>query len=144
MSIAYLTEPDQARFDAMGQPYFDRPAAIAAEDLHTYGHSIVDVQPGDGTSYIFTMMHPVGNSLHKLNARNRHDDPHAPLRFKDRLFIGTQFGPTYEMPQVPGEPGYVYDKWTCRRGGSDVWTANVIFRFMVALDEARKLWDPVV
>jgi hypothetical protein len=138
VSIAYLSESDQARFDAMSQPRFDRPAAIAAEDLEKYGHSIVDVRPGDATSYIFTMMHPVTDSLHDLNKRDLWlRDLRPPFKFSERLFIGTQFGPTYEMPQVPGEPSYVYDKWTCGRGGSDVWTANVIFRFMQALGEAR-------
>jgi hypothetical protein len=138
MSVAYLLEPDQARFDAMHQGKFDRSASIAAEDLNMYGHSIVDLQPGDGTAYIFTMMHPVTQSLHDLNKRDPWlSDLRPPFKFSERLFIGTQFGPTYEMPQVPGEPGYVYDKWTCRRGESDVWTANVIFRFMQALGQAR-------
>ncbi len=100
-----------------------------ATQLDRIGFAHSKLSPGDGTSYDISMIRPPTMTEFHFCLRN----PERLPTFGDHYYMAHSFGPLYEWTGEIGDWTYVHEKWTQRRGGTDEWTARVLFRFLNTL-----------
>ena len=117
---------------------FDSIATFSAMMIERHGFVYATLSPGDGTRYEISIVSPPTRAQHDQFRYLTRDGETARLTFQQRFsgsyFVATNFGPMYrwEASEI-GDWRYVHEKWTAGRGGTDEWTARVLFRFLNTL-----------
>ena len=122
------------RFANLSDVEFKNAATYAAMMIERHGFVYVTLSPGDGTRYEISLASPPTGYQHDRYKFWTRDGETQPLTFQQR-FSGTYFVATHlrmyrwEGTEL-GDWGYVHEKWTAGRAGTDEWTARVLHRFL--------------